>query len=340
MGYIRGEDIVLGVGVQSSRDTAVEPQMWIPGRTPSGIKPILEKVMVRETRGTKMGSQDSEIVQKRAEGDLEFNVRNESIGFIMKSLLGKLESTTKDGETEVYRHTVSILPNNPEHPALTIGLHQPDNSDGQDYEYPLGIPVSVSFKIVTNDLVSATVTFLASQESEKEGDAYEPVFVTRDYRFRHQDATVKIADDVASLSGASALSIKELTVDIPNNGRADHNISEVEAGNVLGMDITPGGQIVADLIDKTYHDIFTSGSSKAFQLVLEREDITIGDSSHPRIEIVFPKITFEGWDPNRAIDDIVGQTINFSAHYDASEGEGVSVVIDNERADYDAESES
>ena len=46
MAYLRGEDINIGVGMEnpSNRGTIVAPQVWIPGRTPTGIVPIIEKV--------------------------------------------------------------------------------------------------------------------------------------------------------------------------------------------------------------------------------------------------------------------------------------------------------
>ena len=54
MPYQRGEDINIGVGMENpaARGNIVNPQAWIPGRTPTGIAPVVEKVLLKETRAT------------------------------------------------------------------------------------------------------------------------------------------------------------------------------------------------------------------------------------------------------------------------------------------------
>lgn len=337
MPYLRGEDIIIGVGAEATRGSAVAPQAWIPGRTPSGIKPVLEKTLIKETRGSKVATHSSEITQKRAEGDLEFNVRSESIGYLLKSLLGAVSSGVADGETTVYEHVFTVLPEDPEHPSLTIGLHQPNQ---QDYAYALGIVSSIEFKIAPNDLVVATVNFIAKSETEKAGPAYVPAISSVDYYFRHQDVAIYLAADLAGLDAADPVSVKDFSVVISNNARPDQNASELNPGNVLGLVIEPKGTFMADQLGKTNHDIFTAGTYKALRIAMTRSDVTLGNAENPTIKIDFARVSFEGWDPDRPIDDVAKEKIEFNAHYSEADAKAVEITVVNATENYDSAEES
>ncbi len=332
MPYLRGEDVNIGFGIESARGTPVAPGAWIPGRTPTGINVVIEKTRVRETRATKLSSQGSEIVKKAAGGNLEFNVRASSLGYLLKSLLGSVSSALKGGESAVYRHTFGVLANSPQHPSLTLGLSQPGI---QDYEYPLALVKNLELRTPVDDLVNATIELVAQKEQEK-SPAYSPAFAGNDYYFRHQDVVIKIADDLAGLDAASAIKVKDFSVSVENNARHNQNVSELNPGDVIASDFEIEGQIDIDYQAKTYHDLFTAGTYKAFRIEMIRSDITIGTGSNPKIHLDLPKISFEGVDPNRPIDDIVMQSLKFVAHYSLTDALGIRLIIDNEKANYNS----
>lgn len=335
MAYIKGEDINLGVGYEGTRGTPNSPEAWIPGRTPSGVTVKVEKTQIRETKGSGMNSQGSVIVQKRSEGDLEFNVRSNSFGFFLLSLLGKVTSTPSgDG----YQHTFDILTGNAQYPTLTLALSQLGK---QDYEYKKCIVTSLELNTPVDDLVNAKVSFVGTDENIHAD--YTPNFSSSDYFFRHYDVTIKLATNVAGLGAAQPIKLKELQLTINNNGRVNQNISELNPGDVLAILHEVGGSFKADYIDETYHDIYVNNDYKALQIQLKRSDIEIGAESpntgeNPTITFTLPKISFTNWAPDRPIDDIVSEGVDFMAHYDESAGYGVRAVILNDYAEYDIES--
>jgi len=266
MAYIRGEDINIGVGTENptARGTVVAPQAWIPGRTPTGITPIIEKVELKETRASGIDTQGSEIIQKRAEGDLEFNVRCGSFGYLLKSWLGKTTPSVVEAAA-VWSHLFEVLPQNPEHPSLSLGLSQPNS---QDYNYGLALVKTLEIKTPIDDLVNATVGFLASKEEEKAGAAHVVSFCATDYVFRHQDVVVKFADSAASwaltktaLTGAAALSLKEFSFSGDNNARVNQNIGELNPGNVLALLQSLKATLKADFIDNLDQTIGGTGAT-------------------------------------------------------------------------------
>jgi hypothetical protein len=335
MAYILGESVNIGLGVESTRGTAVSPQAWIAGRTPTGVRPVVDKVLVAETKGSRITSQGSEIVQKRVEGNLEFNLKNETIGWILKALMGTVNSATKGGETTVYTHEFSIALNNPQNPSLTLALSQPNF---QDYKYNLVVPSSLEIETPIDDLATATVEFVGAEEET--ATDYSPAFSGDDYYFRNHDVTIKIATDVAGLAGASEMKTKEFSLSVVNNARTNQNLGELNPSDVLALMFEITGSMTLDYTNETYHDIYTAGNYRAMEISLVRSDITIGNASNPTITITLPKVSFEDLSPDRPIDDIVTSAIDFTAHYDNDEASAITVDIVNELSDYNAVSVS
>lgn len=336
MSYLLGESVNIGVGVESTRGTAVSPQAWIAGRTPTGIRPVVDKVLVAETKASRISSQGSEIVQRRVEGDLEFNLKNETIGWILKSLMGSVTSALKGGESAVYEHEFAIQLNNPQHPSLSLALSQPNGF--QDYKYNLAIPSSLSIETPIDDLATATVEFVASDEAT--ATDYSPAFSADDYYFRNHDVTIKIASDVAGLAMASEMKTKEFSLEIINNARTNQNLGELAPSDVLALMFEITGSVTLDYTNETYHDIYMTGGYKAMEISLVRSDITIGSASNPTITITLPKVSFEDLSQDRPIDDIVTSAIEFTAHYDNDESNAILIDVVNELADYNAVSVS
>lgn len=331
MTLLRGEDLNLGIGMEdpAARGTLVTPQGWVPARTPTGINVEVVKALIKETKASGIVSQGSEIVQRRASGDLEFNLRSELIGYILKSLLGACDSQVVYGS--VKSHTFTVLPNDPQFPSLSLGLSQPGQ---QDYGYNGALVQSLEIRTPVDDLVNATIEFIARDEAEESN--YTPAFVVTDYLFRPYNVEIKLAADLAGLAGANAINMKEFSVAIKNNGRPQQNIGSITPTDVIAnlMEIT--GSLVIDYESDTYHDYFKLGSYKAMQITLSRPDIDLEGGYNPSIIIQLPKVSFESSSPDRPIDDIVRDSFNFNAHYsdDAAELQAINIVVQNTIADY------
>lgn len=329
MAYLKGEDINLGIARETVRGTPEDPSTFIPARVPAGIRQIVDKVQIRETKGTGMVSQGSAMVMKRSEGDLEFNVRNQTIGFFLLSLLGKV---TTSAAGAAYSHLFEILTGNPQYPTLTLALAQLGQ---QDYEYKKAICTALEIRTPVDDLVNATASFVGVGEATHAD--YTVAFPSTDYYFRHYDVTIKIATDVAGLSGASALSVKEFNIKIANNGRVNQNVGELTPGDVLALMLEVNGSLSIDYSGETYHDIYAAEAYRAMSITLARTDIDIdsgGGTVNPTLEIVLPKVSFTNLTPDRPIDDIVTDGIDFMAHHDDTLGYGIRVTAKNNLANY------
>lgn len=328
--YLLGENVNLGVGVESTRGTAVTPSDWIAARTPTGIAPVVEKVMIKETRGTRFSSSGLETTHKRAEGDLEFNIRNKTIGYILKSLLGNVNSTAKAGETTVYEHLFTILSSSPSNPSLTLGLSQPGF---QDYTYKLALATALEINLAMDDLVNGTASFIAADEVEKT-PSYTPSFVSDDYHFRNHDIRVKIASNVAGLASADAVCIKDFKMKIANNAKPQMCVASISPIDILGMTYEIEGSLTVDYTGKENHDKYVNSTVFAMEISMVNTSVAIGSSSNPSIVITLPNVTIKDYKANRPIDDIVSEELGISCHYSLDDNSAISIKVVNEKASY------
>lgn len=330
MSYILGENINIGVGSEVSRGTPVAPTIWIPGRTPTGISVVVDKTLLKETRGSRSSSQGSIITQARAEGDLEFNVRSKSFGYFLYSLFGAADSAAVGGQAGVFDHEFTVLPHNPQHPTISLALSQPDL---QDYEYALGLVTSLEIRTPVNDLVNATINLIA--KSEAEHAAYTVSWPSADDYFRNYEVTIKIADTVADLATADAIGVKEFSLSVNNNGRPNINIGDYNPSDNLALIFDIGGNLVLDTQDTDYHDKYTAGDYFAMEVKMVRSDITIGASTNPSVAFTLDKVSFENYDADRPMDDIVKEKMAFIAHWDETNESAIKAVIRNTISGYE-----
>lgn len=330
MAYLLGEEIQLGVGPESARGTAVTPSMWIPTKKPASFIKEIVTSTIRETRGTGIMTEGMEIVQTRAVGETELNIRHGSFGYLLKSLMGSVSSSTALGATT---HTFTRLASSPQMPSLTFGVAQ---NGQQDYEYPMGTVDGLNIKVTLSELVSATAKLIAKTENTHAD--YTPVFDdTLDIYFRPQDVTVKFAASTAGLGAATPICIQELNLNMNNNVKPHQCIGGSAINDLMSMGLEITGSLSADYDGPTtYYDTYTAGTAQAMEIKMERTDLAaIGTSAlKPMIKFTFPKVTFGNYKPNRTINDIVKEGVDFTAHFDTTAAAAVTAVIQNAKTNY------
>jgi len=330
MPFLKGENVQLGLATESTRGTFEEPTDWIRARTPNGVQPITETVPINEATGSGMSSQGMEVVQKRAEGDLEFNVRNGTIGFLLYSLLGNVSTSTNgDSSGNVYDHDFSLQTGSPEHQAISFALAQ---ENFQDYGYALGLVTSLEISISADDVVNATASLIAA--SEESHTDFTPSYADTDHLFNHYDVKIEYANDVSGLSSGTEIKVREASISLGNNGRPRQPVGSLNPDNMFAQASEFGGSFTLDYQNEDLHGIFYDGSVRALRVTLTKTDQTIGDAANPVIEITFPAVTFQERNMDRPIDDVVGEEISFMAHYSESDSSGLDITVTNEVTSY------
>jgi hypothetical protein len=147
--------------------------------------------------------------------------------------------------------------------------------------------------------------------------------VVAESKFTKKHLSVKIADDIASLAAASAISIKSLTLTINKNTALDDVLGTAEPEDILNHQLSVEGEITLNYEAETYKDYMKAGTSKALQIAFTNTDATIGASTNPSLTIQLPKVDFFDWEPTYDNDEIVTQTFSFKGSRDVTNSQEV-----------------
>lgn len=325
--YTRGENMILGVGVEdpASRGTKVAPQEFVRLREPADLNVELEKADIQETRQTGVASQDAVLTKSMVNGSLTPNLRFETIGFFLKSLLGGHSVASEDS---VYRHTFTLDPTVLQ-PTLTLAYAR----GGFQHKSVAGSVIDkIGLTFPLDDVINGVIGVKGLGEVNETD--YTPAFGSNDYLAPHQTASIKLATNVAGLSGASAICVTGAEMELNRNSREKQCLSSVAPVDFIAKLLEGSGKFTHEKNDDTYKDLAEANTPQALQIDVVNTAVTIGGSSNPTLSIVLPKVTLMTQE-QRPLDDVVTEDVMFKMHYDDTEASAITIDLLNERADYD-----
>jgi hypothetical protein len=85
---------------------------------------------------------------------------------------------------------------------------------------------------------------------------------------------------------------------------------------------------------ETFKDYEFNGTARAMRVQVIDPNVTIGTSENPTLELNLARLKFKDWNPNRANDEIVKQTLNFKGLYSRDDAELLNVELINTVSDY------
>lgn len=269
---------------------------------------LIETVLDESTVGTIHDAIDGKISKKASGGTIRGHVGTQTLGLILYSLFGSV-SSAQIGVTGVYTHSFSVDTDSNQHQSLTV--HTIDGTE--DLKYALAMLESLKITIEAGKPIEVATKWKAKAGA---ASTATPSYVT-DYLMMSRVTTFKLASALAGLSGASALKVRKIELEISKN------LEDIQLwgdGTGIGLDditndmFTITGSIEAVYEDTaTYLDVAKAGTMKAMRLTIEDTDVTIGGSgsNHPKLEIDLAKIFFTDIAKNMDKSKIMMQTISF-----------------------------
>ena len=107
-----GRRVDIGISKESSRGTtAASADYWIPHAAFSFIEKVAK---VRDDNGMSVieSPRSADLVKRWTEGDLEFNIRDQSIGLILLALLGTESNQSGVPQANTGTHTFTVAESN------------------------------------------------------------------------------------------------------------------------------------------------------------------------------------------------------------------------------------
>lgn len=292
----------LGVAIEATRGTAVNPTHWVPFATMS-FKDTVEEAREEQGMGNIADSDSKYVVMKMGEGEIEAELYDKGIGVILTGLMGAAPVTTGSNP---YTHTYTQSNTN-QHKSLSLYWKDPDRSD----LYPLGMLDSLALAVEPSGKVQWTIGF--KSKTAKEWTSQTASFTSLGSKWLHQHLQFKLADTVGGLSAASVISLKNFELTISKNTVFDSVMGTVEPEDILNQQLAVEGSLNLNLEADTYRDYMNNGTYKAMEVKLNG-----GASS--TLTFQFPRVDFSEWEPDYTLNEVAKQTINFKGNYDAANG--------------------
>lgn len=308
----------LGIAIEATRFTPVNPTYWLPWAVMSFADSI-EGARQNEGLGVIADSDAFFVTFKKGEGDIESQLFDQALGYILTSLLGALPVTTGSG---TYTHTFTLSQSN-QPKTLSLYWTDPDRS----YMFAGATVDSVQMTVAQNAIVSFTVGF--KSKVAKNWTAQTPNFTTLGSKFVQQNLRFKLADTIGGIGAASETYVKSLELTIARNTIFDQNLGTVEPMDILAQQLSVTASIQMNLEDDVFRNYMLNGSYKAC-------DITLFGSSSSSLQIQLPRVDFTEWQRDNDLDSITQQSINMTANYDAANALDIisTCVLINTKASY------
>lgn len=313
-----GRKGALGVAIEATRGTPVAPTLWIPFATMSFFDRI-EGAREDQGMGNIADSDSFYVTVQRSEGEVEAQLYDQALPYILTSLLGAVPVTTG---ANPYTHTFTLSSTNQ---AKTLSLYwkDPDRS----YMFPFAVVDSFQMTVEPNGIVNYTIGFKAKRSDDYTSQT--PAFTTMGSKFLHQHLSFKLASAIAGLAAATPISLKALELNITRNTVFDEVIGTVEPEDILSQSIAVEGNVTLNLEDDTYRNYMLANTYRAM-------DITLLRSTSSSFQLQFPRVDFSEWEPDYTLNEIAKQTIEFKGNYDSANAQAIitTATVINTKVSY------
>ncbi len=313
-----GRRVNLGIGKEGTRGAGVAPVYHLPkvGFT------FDDKIVQARSIASVNRIEDSEeafVTTQYGQGDVEGEVRVSSFGLFLYAMLGSLSSATVVDSS--YTHSFSIANTN-QHQSLGFVVADSNNTE----QYKLVMLDSLNLVMELDEIVKYTASFMSKKGIPTELTV--PAAVAES-KFTKKHLSFKVASAVGGLTAASTVSLKSLSLNISKNVTLDDVLGTAEPEDILNRQLSVEGEIRLNYEDETWKNYFRTPTYRAMEIKLTNTDDTIGaGSTNPALTIRLPKVDFQTWEPDYALDEIITQTISYKGNYDVANALAVISTCD------------
>lgn len=318
-----GRLVNVGYGIEGSRGVAAAIQHRQP-KTTLTVQDKFESIVDGASYGNLLDAAEADNVKEWSEWNIEHRAYVNGLGYLLLNLLWGVTSTDSAGAR---KHTFNLLTSNT-HQSLSIGLKDPNLAK----TFALCMIQSVTISMENAGEVTIATTFMG----KKWATATHTVSYSTDYSLLGRHAKVYLASALSGLDAANAASIKSVSLTISKNLEMDYALGEVAPDDIYNTFFTVEGTITALYDAETYKDMAFNSTATALRLAIIDPNVTIGTSANPSFILNFAKLKFTDWNPNRANDEIVKQTLNFKGLYSQDDAEAMNIDLINTITNYTA----
>ena len=320
-----GRRQAIGIGVEATRGVGVAPSYWLNVNEFS-FKDIPDRALSEASFGGIWGGDQAPKTLEHAEGSMNVELGDQSLGALLYAVFGTLSTSADTPVAGAYTHTYTLANTN-QHKSLSIHTIDPI---GQ-LLFEMSMVDNFEMNIELNSIISANVDFMAkgSATSGSQTDTYGA-----EKKFIGRYLTFKTASDTSGLGAATGINLKSLKLRFEKNAEVNATLSTVQPEDIVNRRFNITGEIVLNYEDRTWLDYLKNATDRAVRIDLTHEDFITGTTPY-QFTLDLSKVAFDTWDADFSLDEIVTQTLTFSALYDTSNANVVnSCTLINAIASY------
>jgi hypothetical protein len=315
-----GRRDAVGVGKETTPGTAVAPAAWQPHLALT-LDPKTDQIQNTSAIGRREEVNDSAVVGQHAEGSINGKITDLTFGYFLVNAFGSEVSAVK--ETTAYNHTFTVN-NNTTPPYLTIARVNPVVSR----RYALARLTDLEIEVAQGDWAK----FTASIMSKTGASAADTAAYTDENEFTSKHTVVKIATDTAGLAAASAVDIKSIKLKINSKAEKWIPFGAIDPTEFDLNEFSVTGEMVLRYTDTTIEALGNANTRQAMSISLINTDTTIGASSNPALVFTMPKVRLSPITLDDNLNQVINQTVNFTAEFDVAAASMISAVLTNTRS--------
>lgn len=316
MAKFSGRRVSVGIGLEAASGTPVAPEYWYP-HLDFSFKDVDTPLHNESAHGTIIKNNEKNTVLVEGDGSLGGKMYIKGIYYFLALAFGQKATTTSVvGDTDAKSH-VFALKNDNQHLSATLGVKEPN----LDARFPYAMPESFTITWSPDDYPRIEIPF-KSQASET---ASNTVAYVVDKEFLPRHATLKIAENLAGLTGASALTdIKSFSLTFTKTLSPQQTMPTTTPGTItyseiLNTDFEVTGSIEKNYTDTTYRGYVLNDTIRAMRFALTDSVNKAGTTTPTSLVIDLSRASFESREPSYGLSDISTETINFTMLLDTSD---------------------
>jgi hypothetical protein len=270
---------------------------------------------------------ESALDTRWAEGTLEGKVADASFGYLLAGIFGLPVTTDNaDSNAAVKDHTFDFAQSNtPKY--LTVTVKNPV----ADKRHALGVIDTLKISGERGQFVQ----FTADMKAKVGVTASSTVaYLVGENEFTMNHVSLKLASNLAGLSGASALDIKKFELNIERKTEPHFPALSPDPTYFTSGDVDVTGEFLIRYNSTLHEDNFLSNLAQSMQLSIVNTDVVIGASARPGVVFTAPQIRLAEFDRSNDLGGIVEATIGIRTELSLSDGYMLRPVLTNTQASY------
>lgn len=229
-------------------------------------------------------------------------------------------------DTGVRAHIFTRLNSN-NHPAFTI--YKVDDVDTMRAAYCMidTLDIEVGVPDFSRFMLKAKGKQMASTSATPAYVAANP------WLAKHAD--LYFADTIIGLDSATASAISRVKFTINKNLTDYQAFGDDDVASFHNQQFGIVGDFDAIFGSATIRDYMINSTKKAMRLVLINDEVTIGSSSRPELDIELARVSFQDWKDSEDNNALVTQTMGFTAEFDADAAyTGLAILVNDRTTAY------